>query len=177
MQALDINGNLVSTSFNVRSISQNPVNPSTQRGWYIDLVSPTNGYEAEKQISDPVLRNGKVIFTTTIPDADVCAYGGRSWLMEMDSLTGGQLNYSPFDLNNDKKFNDADLVTVTINGVQVKVLASGLQSTDGLLTKPGIVAGSDSEYAISPDTAGNLEEHRQNPGPGAVGRQSWRQVR
>ena len=97
--------------------------------------------------------------------------------MEMDSLTGAQLQYSPFDLNNDKNFNDTDFVTVTINGVSVTVPISGLQSTDGLLTRPGIVATPNSEYAISPDTSGNLEEHRQNPGPGALGRQSWRQLR
>jgi len=45
------------------------------------------------------------------------------------------------------------------------------------MTRPGIVSSTDSEYAISPDTSGDLEEHRQNPGPGAVGRQSWRQLR
>jgi type IV pilus assembly protein PilY1 len=136
-----------------------------------------NGYEGEKQVSDPILRNGKIIFTTTIAASDPCAYGGRSWLMEMDSLTGAQLQYSPFDLNNDKNFNDSDFVQVTINGVTTTMPVSGLQSTDGLLTKPGIVAGTNSEYAITPDTSGNLEEHRQNPGPGALGRQSWRQLR
>ncbi|HEY4210626.1 MAG TPA: PilC/PilY family type IV pilus protein [Steroidobacteraceae bacterium] len=173
----DSAGHPTSASYNVRVVSSNPVDltATTGRGWYLDLVSP-NGYEGEKSVSDPILRNGKIIFTTTIPDPDPCAYGGRSWLMEMDALTGSDLNYSPFDLNNDKKFNDQDLVTVTINGHDVQVPASGLQSTGGLITKPGVVSSQDAEYAISPDTSGTLEEHRQNPGPGAVGRQSWRQV-
>jgi type IV pilus assembly protein PilY1 len=98
--------------------------------------------------------------------------------MELDAMSGGQLGYSPFDLNNDKNFGSADMVTVTLaDGSTVTVPASGLQSTGGLLTKPGIVASADAEYAISPDTSGGLEEHRQNPGPGATGRQSWRQIR
>ena len=173
----DASGNPVTYPYNVRVVSSNSIDltSTTGRGWYLDLVSP-HGYEAEKSISDPILRNGKVIFTTTIPDADPCAYGGRSWLMEMDAMTGSDLSYSPFDLNYDKKFNDQDYVTVTINGATVQVPASGLQSTGGLITKPGIVSSQDSEYAISPDTSGTLEEHRQNPGPGAVGRQSWRQI-
>jgi len=160
-------------------VSSNTVDVTAKHGWYLDLISPANGYEAEKQISDPILRNGKIIFTTTIPDADVCAYGGRSWLMEMDSLTGSALQYSPFDLNNDKQFNDADMVTITVNGVTMTVPISGLQSSDGLLTKPGIVTDpkGSAEYKITPDSSGKLEVHRENPGPGALGRQSWRQLR
>ena len=66
----------------------------TQRGWYLDLVSPANGYEGERSISDPILRAGEIIFTTAIPNSDPCAYGGRSWLMDMDSLSGGQLSFT-----------------------------------------------------------------------------------
>ena len=174
----DASGNPVTYPYNIRVVSSNPVDltSTTGRGWYLDLVSP-HGYEGEKSVSDPILRNGKIIFTTTIPDADPCAYGGRSWLMEMDAMTGADLSYSAFDLNYDKKFNDQDYVTVTINGATVKVPVSGLQSTGGLITKPGIVSSQDAEYAISPDTSGTLEEHRQNPGPGAIGRQSWRQIK
>jgi type IV pilus assembly protein PilY1 len=179
----DSSGNTVNTSYNVRVSSSNPV-PASKHGWYIDLVSPVNGYEAEKQVTDPVLRNGRVIFTTTIPDSDVCAYGGRSWIMELNSLTGAQLSYSPFDLNGDKKFNDKDLVSVTINGTVQQVSVTGLGSTDGLLTKPGIISGGNVEYAVSSGTGGNsntngdhLDEYTQNPGPGALGRQSWRQLR
>jgi type IV pilus assembly protein PilY1 len=174
---LQSDGTTVNVTDNIRVTSKNVVDTTTARGWYMDLEY--NGvYEGEKQVSDPILRNGKVIFTTTIADPNPCAYGGRSWLMEMDSLTGGELQYTPFDLNGDKNFNDSDFVTVTLaDGTTEKVPVSGLQSTDGLLTKPGIVASSNSEYAITPDTSGVLEEHRQNPGPGALGRQSWRQLR
>jgi type IV pilus assembly protein PilY1 len=171
-------GTTKNVNVNIRVTSKNVVDTATERGWYLDLQSPVNGYEGEKQVSDPILRNGKIIFTTTIADPDPCNYGGRSWLMEMDSLTGGQLQYTPFDLNGDKNFNDTDFVTVTLpDGTTETVPISGLQSNDGLLTKPGIVSSTNAEYAITPDSSGVLEEHRQNPGPGALGRQSWRQLR
>jgi type IV pilus assembly protein PilY1 len=163
---------------NIRQVSSNTVNLATQHGWYIDLESPSAGYQAEKQVTDPTLRNGTVSFTTTIPMADVCAYGGTSWFMQMDSLSGSALQFSAFDLNGDKKFNDADMATITkADGTTMSVEASGLQSSNGILTRPGFVTGSDEEHAISADTSGILEGFGVNPGAGALGRQSWRQIR
>jgi len=177
MSVLDNNGNPVNEQLNVRLTSANKVNATTQKGWYIDLVSPANGYEGERQVTDPVLRDGKIIFTTTIPDADPCAYGGRSWLMTMDSLTGATLQYSPFDLNNDKNFNDTDMVQVTVNGVTYKLPVSGLQSTDGLLTSVSIVSSTTGDHAIAPTDHKDLENWLLKNDPGAIGRQSWRQLR
>ena len=134
-------------------------------------------------MTDPVLRNGRVIFTTTIPDSDVCAYGGRSWIMEMNALTGAQLSYSPFDLNGDKKFNDKDLVTVTINGTQQSVPVSAIQATDGMASRLGLVSASNTLdiglYSTTNDNNGanSPASTPMNPGPGALGRQSWRQLR
>jgi type IV pilus assembly protein PilY1 len=75
--------------YNVRVTSKNK--GSNVDGWYIDLVSPTQGYQAEKQVARSLLRNGRVIFTTLIPDSDPCKFGGTSWLMELDALTGSRL--------------------------------------------------------------------------------------
>ena len=55
----------------------------------MDLVSPP-GYENEKQVTNPIVRNGNVVFTTLIPQANPAA-GGRSWIMEMSALTGARL--------------------------------------------------------------------------------------
>jgi type IV pilus assembly protein PilY1 len=157
--------------------SNNPVvNP--KRGWYLDLVSPVAGFQGEMSVTDPVLRNGRVIFTTTIPTLDICDFGGTSWLMELDALSGSRLDYTPFDLNNDKKFSDLDFATITLpDGTKVKVPVSGLASDAGLTPKPAVVAGDNAEYAITPDTSGNIEVRRQNPGPNGTGRQSWKQIR
>src|SRR5262249_12455300 len=191
---LQSDGTTVNLTDNLRVLSKNPINVATQHGWYLDLVSPATGYGGERSISDPFLRAGEVIFTTAIPNSDPCAYGGRSWLMDMDALTGGQLSFTPLDLNNDKKFNDADLVTITYNGQTMKVPASGIQTGNGISTAPGILSAGSLDYGYTTgsgttgpgckangDWAPGGGEAGQGQGiqpfPGAYGRQSWRQLR
>ncbi len=82
-----------------------------------------------------MLRNGRVIFTTLIPDSDICAYGGRSWLMDMDALGGSRLAYSPFDLNRDSEYNATDYVE--LDGVKVAVTGRG---SDSILTQPAFLS-------------------------------------
>ena len=76
-------------------------------------------------MSDPALRNKRIIFTTLIPNTQICSFGGTSWLMELDALNGTRLETSPFDFNADEKFTDADMITVTINGTSETVAVSG----------------------------------------------------
>lgn len=159
-------------SFDVRVTTQNDI--GNTRGWYIDLVSPVNGFEGEMQVTDPVLRNGRIIFTTLIPNPDVCQYGGRSWLMELDALSGGRLDVTPFDLNGDGQFNSDDYVTLP-DGTRVP--ASGLQTEVGITPKPAVLAGDNAEFKFMPGTSGGMQVLRENPGAGDLGRQSWRQLR
>jgi type IV pilus assembly protein PilY1 len=166
---------------NVRVTSKNVVDPIAKSGWYLDLIAPS-GFQGEMSISDSIIRNGRVIFTTLIPDTDLCGYGGRSWLMEMDATTGARLDFSPLDLNNDNKFTDADYVTVNVNGADITVPISGVQSADGITPKPAVLTSSSdtdgtSEYLVLPNTNGDTDVKRSNPGPGFYDRQSWRQLR
>lgn len=80
-------------------------------GWYIDLFAA-----GERHASRPLLRNERLIFTTIIPNAEVCGTGGSSWLMEVDAFSGSRLDVSPFDYNSDDKIDDDDLVTINISG-------------------------------------------------------------
>jgi type IV pilus assembly protein PilY1 len=167
----------------LRVTTQNPVAGATGRGWYMDLLSPTApNFRGEMQVSDSVLRNGRIIFTTLIPDADPCSTGGTSWLMEMDALSGGRLEETPLDTNRDGEFNDKDYVEVVIAGVTVRVPASGMQSEVGIAQKPGILSSDNSEFKyLSGTTANaagsNIQRAVENPGPNARGRQSWRQIK
>ena len=77
-------------------------------------LPPPAGFKGEMQVTDSILRNGRVIFTTLIPDPDPCNAGGTSWLMEMDALTGSHLQLPPFDVNRDGKFDNNDIVTMTL---------------------------------------------------------------
>jgi type IV pilus assembly protein PilY1 len=160
-----------STNFTLRVTSNNAAGA---RGWYMDLVSPGDTYLGERVVSNPLLRNGRVIFTTVIPDVDPCGFGGTSWLMELDSITGQRLAEAPFDLNHDGKFDEADFVPGT-----PPVPPSGMQSAVGITPEPGVLTDPlrGIEYKYTPGTSGNIQVVGENPGAGNVGRQSWRQIR
>ena len=160
--------------YNVRVTS----NTKGNNGWYMDLVSPVQGYQGEKQVSRPLLRNGRIIFTTLIPDANPCNFGGTSWLMELDALTGSRLGESPFDLKRDNQFTTEDMVTVSVNGTSMTVPASGLQSTVGITPMPGVMVDPTRsvEYKYTPGTSGNIAVIVENPGSNSIGREAWRQL-
>ncbi len=160
-----------SPTVQVRVVSANAV--TTQRGWYMNLAPPAGTVTGERQVSDPVLRNGRVVFTTLIPSTDECAFGGSSWLMDIDALSGGRVPYVIFDLDDDGQFDD--LVDVNGDGVG-DYPASGIRDNE-IMSRPAYVAGPDSEYAFTTDTGGDINRSRINPGPAGVGRQSWRQLR
>ncbi|MBC7162514.1 MAG: hypothetical protein H5U26_10470 [Immundisolibacter sp.] len=141
---------------------------STQNGWYLNL--PTAG---ERQVSRPVLRTGRIIFTTVIPNSDSCSAGGTSWLMEVDALTGGRLPFSPFDLNYNGKFTET--VLVMIDGEPTRVPVSGLQSDVGVMGTPGIAQEGNREFKYISGSSGGISVTLE-PGDIGAGRQSWRQL-
>jgi type IV pilus assembly protein PilY1 len=140
----------------------------------MDLVAPSDTYQGERVVSNPLLRNGRIIFTTLMPDQDPCGYGGQSWLMELDALTGKRLSEAPFDLNRDGKFDSSDYATGT-----PAIPPSGVQSDVGIAPEPGVLTdpAKGVEYKYMPGTKGTIQMVGENPGAGNIGRQSWRQVR
>jgi len=170
-------------SLNLRITSDTP--RGTAQGWYLDLAQPawftgdgSSGYQGERMVSNPILRNNRIIFSTLIPDPDPCAYGGNSWLMELDALTGARLSSTPFDLTRDRKFDGQDLIEVTLpDGSKMKVPASGIKSTEGITPEPGVLASPQAEFKYSAGTSGKISVTTENPGVNSYGRQSWRQIR
>ena len=153
----------------VRITSQQPL--GDRRGWYLNLRSPS-GYDGERVVSNAVVRAGRVIFTTLIPESDPCGFGGASWLMELDALSGARLSTTPFDVNNDGQIDAEDM----IDGQAV----SGIQRTEsGIMPAPAVLLSEDGriEYKYSPGTDGNITVTAEDPGKGVSGRQSWRQIR
>jgi type IV pilus assembly protein PilY1 len=141
--------------YNTRETTNNSI--GTTSGWYLDLVSPVadGGFKGEKQVTDPVIRNGRVIFTTLVPNSDPCEYGGTSWLMALDAVSGGVPQPAPFEVDD----------------------ITGIQTTVGITPKPAILASDTKEFAFLPGTTGSLQVVGLSTGPGELGRQSWRQIR
>lgn len=170
-------------STNVRITSDKPLGGA--KGWYMDLVQPSwytsakvSGYQGERVVANPTLRNGRIIFVTLIPDTDPCSPGGTSWLMEVDALSGARLKVAPFDMNGDGEFGASDLILVTLpDGTSGSYAAGGVQSTVGITQDAGIIASPTAEFIYELGSTGNVEVTVGNPGANTYGRQSWRQLR
>lgn len=165
---------ITTESADYRVFSNTVVDWATKRGWYMDLASPS-AYAAagERSVSLPLLRAGRVIFTTVIPSADPCLAGGTSWLMEVNAFTGGNLNYSVLDINDDGEFNNADRVAC---GAGLLCHAGGKRSKEGIIKTPGIVSAGGTEYKYSGGSSGNILVVKEK-GSTKEGRMSWRQLR
>ncbi|HSW13322.1 MAG TPA: PilC/PilY family type IV pilus protein [Solimonas sp.] len=152
----------------VRITSNTPLDPASHQGWLLDL--PLND---ERQVSTPILRGGAIIFTTLIPNTEICGFGGDSFLMEIDALSGSRLESTPFDLNRDTAFNSDD--QVIYNGERVPV--SGRLSKEGIIKTPAIISAGAFEIKLASGTTGGIDTTIE-PGRGGVGggRLSWRQM-
>ncbi len=136
-----------------RALSKNVVDYATEKGWYLDL--PGSG---ERVVVDPILRNGRFIAVTTLPNADPCAAGGASWLMEVDYLGGGRLDKPVFDLNTNGSVDAGDLGSFVTAG---DVHASGVKLT-AISSSPSVVRGF--------GTDGSLENKYLNQSSGGIAR-------
>ena len=105
------------------------VSPLSKKGWYIDL--PTSG---ERQVTDPLLNDGNIVFSTLIPNTSVCSSGGSGWIMELDAVTGNMIDSPVFPTSN-VNFSASDVPTA---GVQT----SAIPSTPRVINKQGVSYGS-----------------------------------
>jgi type IV pilus assembly protein PilY1 len=170
----------------VRVPSDNELQAASQ-GWFLDLLKPGPTYQGEKQVTNPIVRNGAVLFTTLIPSNDPCDFGGDGWLMELDLLNGGQLDATPFDLNNDGVFDDNDLVSAAEGGVGEadRDVVGGVFSDEGIPAGAAVGDGrlgaeenaKAVQYVYLAGSSGRVQMVIRNPRLGGNGRQSWRQIR
>ncbi len=93
-------------------------------GWYWDL--PLSG---ERVVSDVLLRDGRLIVICFTPNPDRCSDGGSSFLMELNSFTGGTSGGAIFDINNDGKIDGGDVVIIGTDawGNPIKKYPDGLR--------------------------------------------------
>jgi len=151
----------------VRVTSNNVPGWSSNLGWFMDFDQSSPNYE--RIVTTATIRNGKVIFPTTIPllKDDPCDSDSDSWVMELDALTGGRLGYSPFDMNNDGVFDKKDQYSSNNSSLPL----SGIKFNEAL-PKPVISDDNENEVKTFTQTIRFIE----NKGVGFDGRQSWREI-
>ena len=76
---------------------------------------PASG--TERVISQPLVAFGLVFFTTFIPDENICAGSGTTWVFALDYNTGLAPSVPLFDLNQDGIYDEND--KIDINGERV----------------------------------------------------------
>ncbi|EGF33955.1 Type IV fimbrial biogenesis protein PilY1 [Oxalobacteraceae bacterium IMCC9480] len=158
-----------------RLTSNNLVNYPAKKGWYLDLQTPSSLLpQGERVIFNPVIRGGRVIFTTLIPSSTPCVFGGDGWLMELDAVSGSRLAVTPFDVNKDNQFSAADYLKASAASEPIPV--SGRRSTIGIPSAPTILrAEPKREFKVMSGSKGTVESVLENAA-GSSGRLSWREI-
>ena len=164
-----------------RVTSSNVVDYISKKGWFMDL--PETG---ERVDINPVIRDGRFVFVTRTPSTVTCDAGGTSWLMELDYLTGGRLDISPFDVNGDGIINHLDYVEIQIgvdaNGdpIMIKVPVSGFRDGNGgMISAPTILETDedDEELKILANSKGQIKTILESVQTDYKGRVSWEEIR
>ncbi|RMF18735.1 MAG: fimbrial assembly protein [Gammaproteobacteria bacterium] len=167
-----------------RVLSQNPVDWNSKLGWYMDFIKPSStDNQGERVVYTPLIRNGRIILSTLIPSGDSCEGGGSGWVMELDAATGGQLDYSPVDVNKDGQFNNDDKLDTDGDG-QGDAWTSGFQPEDGGIPTPPAVLEDPStyntdhprEYKYTGTSKGKVDTITEKNNPWSNSRYAWREV-
>ncbi|MCX5871250.1 MAG: hypothetical protein NTY00_11610 [Deltaproteobacteria bacterium] len=68
---------------------------AAQKGWFINMGAAVAPMSAERVISNPTPDTlGAIYFLSFAPTADVCSFGGTTYLWALDYKTGGQVTFA-----------------------------------------------------------------------------------
>jgi type IV pilus assembly protein PilY1 len=135
-----------------------------KRGWYIDLVSPTNGNTGERMVGEHKFFGTVLLSASMIPSTDACTPGGQGFLNAIDPFTGASVTNLFFDANNDLVFDSSDRIG---SGRAIGSISPGIN-----LPSDPILIGN---RLVSSGTSGEIKSLSVN-NPVRNGRISWREV-
>ena len=159
-----------------RVTSSKEVKYPEKKGWYMDLFYKEGGgyITGEKVISQAIIRNRRIFFSTIYPDTGECVPGGNSWLMSLDALTGNKLDVSAFILSAGDLSDKETPAFIMLGEVESSV--SGIKSKVGMIDTPAIVeTDGATENLVGSGSSGRTEKYKISKPLG--GRQSWLQIR
>jgi len=168
---------IIQEEVNNRATSRNPVDYLTKKGWYMDLYKGNGYVTGERVVSQAIIRNRRIIFSTIYPDtlARLCVSGGNSWLMLLDALTGNSLDVSAFLSNGGSSSSPEVPISINVNGVSTAVSGVKLEGV-GMIDTPTLVdTKGEKEKLVGCGSSGNCKDVSISKLLG--GRQSWVQIR
>ena len=151
----------VKTDGTVRTATQNAVSYSTTiKGWYVNL--PVSG---ERLTGVPSLEDGIFVFTSIVPSASPCDFGGRGFVNAIDFLTGGMLSSPAFDTNRNRVLGLDDGLSA---GVEIGFSVGGVTRIRG---------HAEDDRLVYSKADGTLDQTTTAKGAaGLRGRVTWREL-
>lgn len=150
-----------------RTVTQNKLD-TVHEGWYLDNFQNGGTTDAERVIYQPLLRSGRIIFTTLVPanlGKQNCGGGGSSWIMVLNAVNGGSLPDPVLDINGDGSVNDSD----NIGGDPVV----GTNSGSGVIGTPTVLDGIDQDVIFTQSSGNGTPDSRNIANDNNKGRSSW----
>lgn len=165
LQAQSITGSFTGAGGEYLTTSQNDVNWTSQKGWYIPIVIGGK-LLGERVIYGAQISRGRIIFTTAAVDAsDPCESTGTGHIIELDAEKGVMLNYAVLDTTGDGVIDKNDLIS------------SGMSFGAGLPNLAAIVAGSTNDIKYITDSSATITLLTEKGGDqNNFGRIMWRQI-
>lgn len=144
----------------IRRSSQHEIDWDTQYGWYMNLeyLNP----QGEQVIAAPLLREGRVIFSTHIPQGDECTPDQSGWLMVLDAASGA-MPATAIDLNGDGEFSSNEM-------------ASGINGLGNPFSSPKILTSVPEDTILTNNPDGSGASSSSLDSNGLKGRVNWREV-
>jgi type IV pilus assembly protein PilY1 len=137
---------------------------SNHAGWYFDLP-----ITKERIVRNLMIRDGKAIVISTIPNASPCSAGGASVLHEVNACSGGRLDDAQFDINGDGKIDCDDLIEIPNpdydpddpdSQQNIQVAPTGIHY-DTMLYSPSILWTPDEEIKLMSTAAGGIVDLKE----------------
>lgn len=166
LQPQSITGSFSGSSGQYMTTSENTVDYTTKKGWYLPLSYGTT-MVGERVIYQATYKLGRIIFTTAGVDVtDPCASQGFGRAVEVDALSGAMLTYAVLDTNGDGVVDDKD------------TRSSGIIFSKGIPQLNAIVDNTDGQQKkIFNDSSANITQLAELGDPSSGGgRIMWRQI-
>ena len=156
---IDSKGNALAST--ARTITNNPVNWSSQYGWYFDLPGPISGNSpSERAITSAQIENGGVVFTTYTPASSgslTCNATGTAFLMDVNFTNGGSFTQPRLGIGLNGGF-----VSVGGSNPVGTQLSNGFAAAPTILTNPTgggniYTPGSNLKIPMTPEAYGGRQ--------------------
>ncbi|MBA1288233.1 pilus assembly protein [Pseudomonas japonica] len=170
LQAQAISGTFTSNGTTYLTVSQNSVDYTSKKGWYLPLTY-NNTMVGERVIYQAAYTRGRIVFTTAgVDTTDPCASQGYGRLIELEATTGKMLTYPVIDTNGDGVVNSDDTVSAGMN------FANGIPTLNAIVSDSTGSSTTGTDTKIVNTSTGDKSTVSELGGSGGSRRIMWRQI-